>query len=124
MERANIGMVQCGNRVGLALEAIAKLLPGNFDRHIAAEPRIACAINFTHSTGSDEAQDFVRPELVTCSERHISSSAKFSGSKKRIGNRRRPIRKLLVQPYRTASRPRKLRTRTSSPHWSVMEEVP
>jgi len=31
-------MVQRGNRAGFALEAVTKLLPGNFDGHIALEP--------------------------------------------------------------------------------------
>jgi hypothetical protein len=31
-------MVQRGDRAGLALEPIAKLLRGNFDGHIALEP--------------------------------------------------------------------------------------
>ena len=56
-------MVQRGNRPRLALEAIAELLRGNFDGHIAPQPRIVRPIHFAHATSADGREDFVRADF-------------------------------------------------------------
>ena len=64
-------MIQRGNRAGLALEALTELLRGDFDRHIAPQPRIVRAIHFAHSARADGGKDFVRAEFCAGRERHI-----------------------------------------------------
>jgi hypothetical protein len=47
----------------LRFEALAELLRGHLDCHVAVKPRIAGTVDFTHASGTDSIQDFVRPEV-------------------------------------------------------------
>ena len=68
MNRGDVGMIQRRKQLRLALEAgepfgiCRERFRKNFDRDVAAEPCIACAINLTHAAGADGRQDFIRPE--------------------------------------------------------------
>jgi hypothetical protein len=42
----------------------------DLDGDVAIEPRIAGAVDLAHAAGADEPDDLVRPETVTCRERH------------------------------------------------------
>lgn len=45
--------------------------PGkHFDRHIAAQPRIAGPVDLSHATGTNRADDFVRSEVDARGEWH------------------------------------------------------
>ena len=69
-------MVQRGNGLDLALEAeLARGVGGkmrgeNFDGNGAVEPRVASAVDFTHTTRAQGRQYFVRTELRAWSEGH------------------------------------------------------
>ena len=56
---ANVGMIQSRDRPGFLLETIGEILVRDFDRYVAAETRVAGAINLAHSTGADQRKDFV-----------------------------------------------------------------
>jgi len=43
----------------------------HFDRHVAAEPRVACPIDLAHAAGAERADDFVRAELRAAVESHL-----------------------------------------------------
>ncbi len=61
-------MAERGDRAGLALEAGAPVgigrntLRQDLDRDVAAEPRVARAVDLAHPSGPNEADDFVRTE--------------------------------------------------------------
>ena len=65
----DVGMVQRGDRSRLLLkspQAIGiggKGLLQNFQRHVAQQTRIVRAINFAHSAGADQRNDFVWTKL-------------------------------------------------------------
>jgi hypothetical protein len=58
-------MIQRGDGAGFALEALAALRVGgkirgkDFDGDVAAEARIARAIDFAHTAGAEGRDDFV-----------------------------------------------------------------
>src|SRR3954454_6376937 len=76
VECTDVWMRKAGDRTRLALEPLAQLsivryVAGNhFDGHDAIEPRIARAINFTHSAGAGGRQNLVGPDLLARSEGH------------------------------------------------------
>jgi hypothetical protein len=65
VERVDIRMIQRRDQARLALEAFAKARGGNFDRHIAPEPRIVGAIHFAHSALADQREDLVGAESLS-----------------------------------------------------------
>ena len=67
---ANIGMVQSCDCVSLAVEAFAETFSANFDGHIAAEPRIASAIDFPHPARAERHHDLIGAKLCAWSEKH------------------------------------------------------
>ena len=56
-------MIQRGDGLGFALKALAKLLRGDFDGHVAIQSRIVRAIHFAHPAGAERREDFVWPEF-------------------------------------------------------------
>ena len=66
-------MVQRGDGAGLALEAIAELLRGDFDGHVASQPRIVRLVHLAHAARADKREDFVRPEFVAWLELHLGA---------------------------------------------------
>ena len=61
-------MVQRRGRAGLLLESVQTIDVGreragqNLDRNVAAEPRVARAVHFTHPARAECGQDLVRSE--------------------------------------------------------------
>ena len=79
---ANIGMIQRGNGFRFALETLAELRGGNFDRDEATQTRISGAIHFTHSTSANKRKDFIRAEFIACREWHVGEPTKVYPSKR------------------------------------------
>jgi hypothetical protein len=69
IEPQNVWMVQCRYCPRFLLEPPQPLrisrerLRQNLDRHIAAQPSVAGAVDLTHSARSNQRHDFVRPQL-------------------------------------------------------------
>ena len=67
VERADVRMIQAGDRFCFALESLAqfgtigKMSRQNFDGDDSIEARIAGAVNLAHSTRTDSGEDFVGP---------------------------------------------------------------
>jgi hypothetical protein len=59
MERADVGMIQRGDRARFALEALAEIRircdmrRQDFDRHGALEPRVDGSVDLSHTPGTD-----------------------------------------------------------------------
>ena len=62
VQRADIGMIQRGDRAGFALEAVAESLGGDFYGHFTMESGIGRAIDLAHATGADRRKDLVGTE--------------------------------------------------------------
>jgi len=73
----DVGMVQAGGGVGFPDEAVdgraiaGQPLGDELDRHLTTEPRIARAIDLTHSARAERSQDLVRPELLAGGQSHV-----------------------------------------------------
>ena len=69
VQRADVRMRQLGNRLGLALEALAGLgrrgqvRRQDLDGDGPLEPRVLSPVDFPHAARADRRQDFVRTEL-------------------------------------------------------------
>ena len=67
-ERADVGVIQGGDRLGLALEALAALLVlgegggEDLDGDAAVEAGVLPPPDLAHSAGADRRQELVRPE--------------------------------------------------------------
>ncbi len=61
---ADIRMIQSGDGAGLALKSFAELFEGRFDGDDTVQARVASFPYFTHATGTDGREDFVRAEFV------------------------------------------------------------
>jgi hypothetical protein len=65
VERADVRMIQRGDRAGFALETLAalrvrgKIRRQNLDRNVAPEARVARSIDFAHTAGAEGDDDFV-----------------------------------------------------------------
>jgi hypothetical protein len=55
-------MIQGGDVVDFALEAIAEALGGELDSYFAAHARIAGAVDLAHAARTERRQDLVRAE--------------------------------------------------------------
>jgi hypothetical protein len=75
---ADVWMVQGGDHVGVALEALRELLRRDFNRDVAAQA--SRAIHFAHPAFADGRDDFARTEFFAGSDRHLGARAKFSRS--------------------------------------------
>ena len=75
VERTNVGMIQRRDGVGFALETLAELGVGNFDRDVAIQARVVRLVHFSHSALADGRKDFIGAEFVAGGERHMSDSA-------------------------------------------------
>src|SRR5262249_35498710 len=77
----DIRMIQRSCGAGLLLEALQPLLVfgeyrwQDFDRHVATEPSVAGAIDFTHPARAKGRDDFVRPEGCARRKTHRFKSA-------------------------------------------------
>src|SRR6185369_6560858 len=76
VERADVGMVQRGDGLGLALEARAQvgamreLRRKDFDRYAAVEARVTCAIDLAHSARPERRNDLVWTEARSWGDWH------------------------------------------------------
>jgi hypothetical protein len=65
IEHANVGMIQAGNGFGFAFETLLADTIGrevrweDFYGYCAVEPRIFCAVDFSHPARADGSQDLV-----------------------------------------------------------------
>ena len=59
VERADVRMVQSGDRVRLSLEAVAEALARHLDRHFPMQARVSGAIHFAHAACADQGDYFV-----------------------------------------------------------------
>ena len=55
-----------GEPFGIRREQIRQ----HFDRDLAIEARVPCAIDFAHAALAEDAEDFIRTETGTCGKRH------------------------------------------------------
>ncbi len=93
VERADVGMIQAGDRFCLAVEALAQFRAAgemsgeNLDGDDALEASIAGLIHFSHPARTDGGEDFIGSEFGARRERHyffpvgtfcFSSSNQFS----------------------------------------------
>jgi hypothetical protein len=65
IERADVRMIERGNRMRLAVEAPAELLGGDFDGYWTIETGIDASINVTHSARTNQRVDSVWTEART-----------------------------------------------------------
>ena len=77
-------MIQRGDGLGFALKTLRELFPGNFDRDVAIQARIAPLPDLAHSTGADGRQDFIRAEFVAWLERHMIDLTSVLGQKSEL----------------------------------------
>ena len=89
----DVGMIQRGDGFCFTLEPLAELSGGNFDGDIPAQTRVSGAIHFSHSTGANRREDFIRAELIAYGERHMGEPAKSIASKECRRNVSRGTRK-------------------------------
>ena len=79
MDGDDAGVVQCGRRLGFVLEPPDGARVGqrfsteHFDRDVAAQLQIPCAIDLAHATRAEWSNDLVSAALGTRSEGHRSS---------------------------------------------------
>ncbi len=72
----DVRMVERSNRARFLFETAQPIGIGgkrflqNFQRHVAQQPRIVCAINFTHSAGADQRNDSVWTKLCVYGKGH------------------------------------------------------
>jgi len=74
-----VRVVERGDRLRLALEALARLRIGrhlsgeHLDRDGAVEPRVAGPVDLAHAARSDGGLDLIRPETRAGHEGHVGS---------------------------------------------------
>jgi hypothetical protein len=74
--REDVGVGQGGDGARFVLEAVQPRRVGGhgtgqyFDRDVAAEPRVARLVDFTHATGAERRHNFVRAEAHAGSQGH------------------------------------------------------
>ena len=84
-QRADVRVVERRHDFRFALEARAhvriraQVLGQHLDRHLAAESRVARAVDLTHSSRAQRGEDLVRTELRSGSERHAARTSEESG---------------------------------------------
>src|SRR6516162_586673 len=76
MDRADVRVIQRGNRARFTFEAPQPMLilrersGQDLDRHMASEPGVVREIDLAHSTRAEQRNDFVGTKTATCSEGH------------------------------------------------------
>ncbi len=59
VERADIGVIQCGDGAGFPFEALAELRGRNLDGDIAPQPGITGLPHFAHAASANGGDDFI-----------------------------------------------------------------
>lgn len=76
MEGADVGMIEAGNGLSFAFEALfARGIGGevrgkNFHGHSTIETSVAGAVDVSHAAGAERGKDFVRAELGAGGDGH------------------------------------------------------
>ena len=76
VQRANVGVIQTGDRLGLALKAcpqnwiLGEIRRKNFDRNRAIQTGVSSAVDFTHAARTERREDLVRPEFSASVQCH------------------------------------------------------
>src|SRR5215467_3198537 len=73
VELANVRMIQRGDRTRFPLEALRKLLLGDFDRDGAIKPCIAGLVHLAHAAFAQRRQDLVGTEFVASVQHWMST---------------------------------------------------
>ena len=63
VQRADVGMVQCGDGSGFAFKPVGELFLRDFYGHLAAQARVGCAEHLTHAAVAQQGFDLVRAQL-------------------------------------------------------------
>ena len=77
VDRRDVGVIQRGEHVRLALEArdalriVAEPVRDDLDCHVAAEFRVACAVNLAHAPGANKREDLVGAEACAGRQRQV-----------------------------------------------------
>jgi hypothetical protein len=85
VQRADVRVVERRDRPRLALEAVAEMLGGHLDRHVASETRVARAVHLTHSAGANRADDLVRTESGAWRHQTVHHEVTKSGKATKTG---------------------------------------
>jgi len=63
VHRADVGMIQGGDRAHFAVESLAEARGGHFDGDVTTQPGIERSVDLAHAARSQEAANLVRPDL-------------------------------------------------------------
>ncbi len=74
VELANVGMIQRGDRSGLALEPVAVFDIKGFDGDGASQANVDGFVNLAHASSANRRKDFVRAQPFASGEGHIRFS--------------------------------------------------
>ncbi len=86
VKRADVRMIQAGNNLGLALEALAayrvvsKMRRKNLDSDGAVQARVSRPIHFPHSASTQRSDDLVRAQPRAVGQRHRCSRLYFQAA--------------------------------------------
>src|SRR5262245_23992694 len=58
-QRADVGMIQCGNRASFAIESLCELCGRHLDRDIPTKARVMGFANLSHSARTNLGKDLV-----------------------------------------------------------------
>jgi len=70
IQGAHVGVIERGDRMRFATKSVGVRSDEPLDRNAAAETRINRAIDFPHTTSSDEADELIRTEQGAWRQRH------------------------------------------------------
>jgi len=77
MQYANVWMIQSGDNLGFALQAlfehgiIGHFFGQDLERDNAVQPIVTAAVNLSHSAGTQRIKNLIRPKLCSWREGHI-----------------------------------------------------
>ena len=92
LKRADIGVIETGDGVSFALEAlsdlrlVSEMRRQDFDRDSTIQAGIARTVYFSHSSGAERRQDLVRSETSSGSEGHLGLIMPYVGTDFRLAN--------------------------------------
>lgn len=75
MQRANVWVIQCGDRSRFALKTVRELLAQDLDRDEAVDPRISGFVHFAHATGAKVREDLEMLKTIANCVRHFRQIA-------------------------------------------------
>ena len=91
VQRADVRMVQAGDGLRFALEAllhfgvVGEMRREDLDRHGAVQPRVGRLVDFAHPARADQREDLVGTESDACGQSHrfhtLSGGGHYTGGK-------------------------------------------